>query len=115
MIDRYTRWVEAEPLHDIEAQTVVKALYKIWISRFGVPGVITTDHGRQFESRLFHSLAILLGVKHIHTCSFHPQSNGIIENWHRTLKSALKVYLTDSPYRIAWFEGDLQTRPAGIV
>ncbi|XP_023243736.1 uncharacterized protein LOC111641754, partial [Centruroides sculpturatus] len=36
-----------------------------------------------------------MGSKHIHTCSFHPQANGMIEGWHRTLKCALKTYLTE--------------------
>lgn len=95
MIDRFTRWTEAEPLCDIEAITVARAFYRCWISRFGVPQKITTDQGRQFESHLFKNLSSLLGIKHIHTCAFHPQSNGLVENWHRTLKAALKAYLTD--------------------
>ncbi|XP_042913760.1 uncharacterized protein, partial [Parasteatoda tepidariorum] len=37
----------------------------------------------------------LLGIKHIHTTAYHPFSNGLIENWHRTLKASLKAHLTD--------------------
>ena len=95
IVDRFTRWVEAEPLPNIEAETVAKAFFKIWIARFGAPEIITTDQGRQFESHLFRSLATLLGAKHIHTCAFHPQANGLLENWHRTFKASLKAYLTD--------------------
>lgn len=32
----------------------------------------------------------LLGTKHIHTTSYHPMSNGLVERFHRLLKSALK-------------------------
>ena len=35
----------------------------------------------------------LLGCKRIHTTSYHPISNGIIERFHRQLKASLKSYL----------------------
>ncbi|XP_050072713.1 uncharacterized protein LOC126560804 [Anopheles maculipalpis] len=60
-----------------------------WIARFGVPSNITTDQGRQFESSLFKVLANAFGTKHIRTIAYHPQANGLIEGWHRTLKAAI--------------------------
>lgn len=89
IIDRATGWPEIKPLKDITAESVSRALYTHWITRFGCPSKITTDQGRQFESHLFNNLAKFLGIKKIHTCSFHPQANGKIERLHRTLKSAL--------------------------
>lgn len=94
-IDRYTCWAEAFPLPDITAETVAQAFYSNWISRFGCPTQIITDQGRQFESALFMSLAVLLGSKRIRTTPYHPQSNGKVERWHRTLKSAIKCHSTD--------------------
>lgn len=91
MIDRYSRWVEAVPLRNITASTVAEKLITNWVSRFGVPRQITTDQGTQFESRLFKELSVLLGNHKIRTTTYHPQSNGIVERFHRHLKAALKA------------------------
>lgn len=92
-IDRFTRWPECFPIPDQSAETVSKVLWENWVSRFGVPRQIVTDQGRNFESNLFRSLASFLGSKVTHTTAYHPQSNGLIERWHRSLKTALMCRL----------------------
>ncbi|XP_031788001.1 uncharacterized protein LOC116417694 [Nasonia vitripennis] len=73
----------------MQTATVAKALLDHWITLYGTPLYITSDQGAQFESGLFKELAQLLGAKLIHTTSYHPQSNGMVERFHRTLKAAL--------------------------
>lgn len=91
-IDRFSRWPVAIPIRDITSETVVKSFIKDWISNYGIPNKITTDQGRQLESNLFNELAKRFGIKHIHTTAYHPQSNGMIERFHRTMKTALKCH-----------------------
>ncbi|XP_037931190.1 uncharacterized protein LOC119666001 [Teleopsis dalmanni] len=81
---------------DITAQNVATTLISGWISSYGIPLYITTDLGKQFESAVFKKLMEFLEVKHLRTTPYHPQSNGIIERWHRSLKSAIKCSETNS-------------------
>lgn len=94
IIDRYTRWPEAQPLEDISAKSVASALYNTWISRYGVPVRVTTDQGRQFEAELFRHLMQILGIQRCRTTAYHPQSNGCVERWHRSLKTSLTAHLS---------------------
>lgn len=98
MIDRVTRWPEAIPTDDITAEAVAKIVYENWITRFGCPIYLTSDQGRQFESQLFAKLLAAMGTKRNRTTPYHPQSNGIVERWHRTLKTALKTRLNNSTW-----------------
>ncbi|CAH1379280.1 unnamed protein product, partial [Tenebrio molitor] len=60
-----------------------------WVSRFGCPRKITTDQGRQFEAGVTTALTRLMGIQRFRTTAYRPQSNGIIERWHRTIKAAI--------------------------
>ena len=95
VVDRFSRWPTAVPIKDISASTVAKTILKEWISTFGTPQVITTDRGAQFQSSLFQEFSNLLGVKHIKTTAYHPQANGLVERFHRSLKTSLAAR-TDS-------------------
>ncbi|GBM19123.1 Pro-Pol polyprotein [Araneus ventricosus] len=82
-VNRFSRWPEAILLKDIKAETVAFEFYANWIARFGVPERLTSDQGRQFESRLFREFARLLGVKVETKNPYHPQANGSVERLYR--------------------------------
>ncbi|XP_064479766.1 uncharacterized protein LOC135393200 [Ornithodoros turicata] len=91
IIDRYIRWPEAVPLSGSTGPTVAAALLREWVSRFGVPSIITTDRGPQFESVLSSSLTNAFGTRRIRTTAYHPASNGLVERLHRQPKAALRA------------------------
>ena len=91
----FSRWPTAVPIKDISASTVAKTILKEWMSTFGTPQVITADRRAQFQSSLFQEFSNLLSVKHIKTTAYHPQGNGIVERFHRSLKTSLAAR-TDS-------------------
>ena len=94
IIDRFSRWPEAIPLSDTTAASCAQALVFHWIARFGTPLHMSSDRGPQFTSQLWTSISRLLGTQLHHTTAYHPQSNGLVERFHRHLKSALRARLT---------------------
>lgn len=90
-IDYFTKWPEAYALPDQEAETVVDALMEGMFSRFGVPECIHSDQGRNFESRVFASMCERLGAHKTRTTPLRPQSDGLVERFHRTLGQQLAI------------------------
>jgi cleavage and polyadenylation specificity factor subunit 1 len=113
MVDRTSRWLEAVPLRNMEASTCADAFVAAWVARFGVPARLTTDRGRQFASGLWANVCQQLGVDHISTTAFHPQSNGMVERSHRQIKDALKARLAGAawPDHLPWVLLGLRTAP----
>jgi transposase InsO family protein len=113
MVDRTSRWLEAVPLKSIEAATCAAAFAASWVARFGVPAHVTSDRGRQFVSTLWERVCQLLGVHHIITTAYHPQSNGMVERAHRRLKDALRARLAgvDWPEHLPWALLGLRAAP----
>lgn len=113
IIDRNTRWPEAIPIPNITTAECVHALVGGWISRFGVPGDMSSDRGSQFTSALWAETAKRLGVRLHRTTAFHPQANGMIERFHRTLKAALMARLNGPNWfeELPWVLLGLRTAP----
>ena len=61
--------------------------------QIGVPAAITMDRGVQFTSAVWDVLCKRLGIQHITTTAYHPQSNGMVERFHWQLKDAFQARL----------------------
>ncbi|GFR89592.1 YG31B [Elysia marginata] len=85
MVDVSTRWAEATPLRQTTADKVAEALFDIF-TRVGFPKEIQPDRGQQFMSKLLQEFNSLSNIKHIFSTPYHPQTNGVVERFHSTVK-----------------------------
>ena len=93
--DYFTKWTEAFPLPNMEAETVARRLLE-FICRNGAPEYLHTDQGRNFESNLVQELCRLLGITKTRTTPYHPQSDGMVERFNRTLLNMLSLSVQDN-------------------
>jgi len=94
IMDYFTKWPEAIPIPDQEASTVAEELVQNWVSRFGVPMILHTDQGTNFNSALFGELCRLLRIQKTRTTALHPQSDGMVERFNRTLLNHLSIFVS---------------------
>ncbi len=90
--DYATRYPEAVALRNIYAKSVAGALFRM-ISRVGIPKEILTDQGMAFLSWRVRKLYELLGIKSVCTSVYHPQTDGKVERFNRTLDKMLEPLL----------------------
>ena len=113
IVDRLTRWPEANPITDATATTCARALAQNWIARFGVPSDMTSDRGKQFTSQIWTELSKIFGTQLHYTTAYHPQANGLVERFHRQLKSSLRARLNGPDWvdELPWVLLGIRTQP----
>ena len=87
--DYFTKWVIAIPLPDQTAKKTAEAIYERYITIYGVPSMILSDQGPQFNSQLIDAFTQILGCHHIKSTPYHPKTNGAIERFNSTLEKQL--------------------------
>ena len=87
--DYYTKYINLYALPDKRAETVAQHLFDNYISQHGVPEILHSDQGKEFEAQVVHQLCDLLGIRKTHTTSYHPQGDGQTERANRSLKEQL--------------------------
>ena len=88
MVDYGTRYPEAIPLHQTSSQTIAAELMIIF-SRVGVLKKILSVCGANLTSKLIKELYGLLSFQPIRTSLYHPQTDGMVERLHSTMKKML--------------------------
>lgn len=95
MMDYFTKWPEAIAIPNQTAETVAEALVQQVFSRFGAPLQLHSDQGRNFESAVFQEVMRLFGISKTRTSPLHPQSDGMVERFNRTILGYLAKFVDD--------------------
>ena len=91
--DYLTKWPEVYAVSDHKAETVAQCLIDL-IWRHGVPNRIIHDRAPEFLSDVLQETAHLMGITQLPTSGGHPQTNGLVERFNRTLKQMLAKVVT---------------------
>ena len=100
-VDRFSRWPAAIPMKGISAKECATSFIQGWMQYYGTPVNLVTDRGRQFISSLWQELCHIMGTTHNMTTAYHPQSNGMVERFHRQMKACL---IAKADGNVQWYD-----------
>ena len=90
--DYFTKWPEAIPLPDQTATRITTEMTKFF-SRFGLPDVLHSDQGRNFESTVLRRTLEAFGIAKSRTTAYHPQGDRMAERLNRSLLQMLQAFV----------------------
>lgn len=93
-VDHLTRYAETAPLRTGCASEVAHFFLKDLFLRHGPPRILLSDRGKTFLSTMLNEVLRAAGTVHKTTSSYHPQTNGLTERFHRTLSDMLSFYIS---------------------
>nr|GEV27607.1 reverse transcriptase domain-containing protein [Tanacetum cinerariifolium] len=92
-MDYFTKWIEAKAVATITDGQVKKFVWDNIVCRFGIPGEIVSDNGKQFSDNPFKDWCDKLNITQRFASVKHPQSNGLVERANRSLEEGIKSRL----------------------
>ena len=97
IIDHLIGWLEAFPIPDKSADTIVSTFINEYLPVHMCPWYILSDNGTEFKNSLMDQVLQQLGIDRIFSALCHPQSNGKLEVFHKYLKPTLKKLCEKDP------------------
>ena len=92
-IDYFTKWVDAEALATITEKNIHSFVWRNIICRYGIPRVLVSDNGKQFDNSAFRDFCSKLGIKNHYSSPTHLQAKGQVEVTNRSLLKIIKTQL----------------------
>ena len=93
VIDMLTGFTMAVPIKNKNAETICDAYRNHIYCTFGGSSRILTDNGSEFKNQEMRQVCETLGVKHIFSPVYTPESNGRLEGWHRFFKACIAKHI----------------------
>ena len=86
--DYFTKWADAIPMPNQTASRIKTELTKVF-SVMGLPQVVHSDQGANFESTILKHTLQAYGIKKSRTTVYHPQGDGMVERFNCSLLQLL--------------------------
>ena len=88
-VDYLTKWPEVFAISDQTSPTIARLLVEKVIAHHGVPSELLSDRETSFLSKLMEDVYKLMSITKTNTTAYHPQTDGLVERFHRTLMDML--------------------------
>ena len=88
--DAYSKWPEVFLTKTMNAE-FSKQVFQKFFAREGVPQILVTDNGTHFTANHLQTWLRKIGCTALQIAPRHPQSNGLAENFVKTLKTAIRM------------------------
>ncbi|GJW38340.1 reverse transcriptase domain-containing protein [Tanacetum coccineum] len=95
-VDYVSKWAEAQALSTNDVRVVITFLKKLFC-HFEMPKALINDISTHFCNKIMEKTMKRYGVNHHLSISYHPQTNGQVENTNRALKRILETTVKDNP------------------
>ena len=89
VVEYITKWAEEKPVETYSSEVDAKFIYENIITRFGFPLTLISDQGSHFINKTIATLKEQLKINNRRSTTYHPQSNGAIEAFNKTLTRGL--------------------------
>lgn len=89
VLDGYSRYVVHWDLLTTMTAAEVRVVIQDALEKTGASPEVVTDNGSQFTAKDFKELVRDFELEHIRIRTYHPESNGKIERFHRSTRDAL--------------------------
>ena len=93
VIDMLTGFSIAVPINNKNAEMICDAYRNHVYCTLGESSRILMDNGSQFKNRDMQEVCQTLGLKHIFSPVYTPQSNGRLQGWHRFFKACIAKHI----------------------
>ena len=88
LIDAFTKWPEVHLVSSTSASQTIDKLRTVFATH-GLSIIVVSDNGPPFTSAQFDAFMKGNGILHKRVSPYHPSSNGLAENFVKTVKQAL--------------------------
>ena len=111
IVDANTHYVALNPVQYCKAYYAYTTFYEHRIVKFGLPEILVTDNGTEFNSNEIITLCHLYNIKHKPPTSLAPQTNGLVEGMNRSLQEYLRCIINGNDTRYTEWSTDVALFP----
>ena len=102
IVDSFSRYFMAIPFAQDRAIDAARGLYQLYLQHREKPVIVSTDRGTHFTGEVFAEYSKLMDIKSELHCPWRPQSSGLVERQHRTLKNS--IFILCEERKIQWLD-----------